>query len=118
MAEWEPLLWLLMFLVGWFVCWIQMAQSESRKVQRLQSVNQSLLKALRTRQQSESPLSQSKYLTQLQLENQKLRSENQKLQFQNQPQELKFQTQQLLSRSQSQFPTERSQSQDWDLQQG
>ena len=31
---------LLMFLMGWFVCWIQMSQSESRKVQVLQALNQ------------------------------------------------------------------------------
>ena len=31
------LLILLGFLVGWFVCWIQMSKSESRQVERLQS---------------------------------------------------------------------------------
>lgn len=36
------LLWLLMFLTGWFVCWIQMSKSESRKVQQLQSEYHSL----------------------------------------------------------------------------
>ena len=52
------LLYLLTFLTGWFVCWIQMSQSPKRL---------------------ESPLSQQTYLTQLQLENQRLQSEIQKL---------------------------------------
>jgi septation ring formation regulator EzrA len=36
------LLYLLMFLTGWFVCWIQMSKSDSRKVQQLQSEYRSL----------------------------------------------------------------------------
>ena len=36
------LLYLLMFLTGWFVCWIQMSKSESQKVQQLQSKYHSL----------------------------------------------------------------------------
>jgi hypothetical protein len=30
------------FLTGWFVCWIQMSKSESRKVEQLQFENQKL----------------------------------------------------------------------------
>ncbi len=74
MTEWEPLLWLLMFLTGWFVCWIQMSKSESRKVETLQSLNRSLLEKF------QSQPSKSEYLTHLQLENQQLKFEYRQLQ--------------------------------------
>ena len=108
MAEWEPLLWLLMFLTGWFVCWIQMSKSESRKVETLRSLNRWLLEKF------QSPLSQSEYLTHLQLENQKLKSAI--LMEQSMCRILESRCQRLME--QSQFRTERSPSQDWDLQQG
>jgi hypothetical protein len=31
----EFLLWMLMFLTGWFVCWIQMSKSESQQIRTL-----------------------------------------------------------------------------------
>lgn len=40
----------LLFLAGWFVCWIQMSQSESRQLQESKYLAESRLKALKNRQ--------------------------------------------------------------------
>jgi hypothetical protein len=61
----EFLLPLLMFLAGWFVCWIQMSKSDSRKYQQLMIQHQSLESAGQERQLKFQRL-QERYVNQFQ----------------------------------------------------